>query len=566
MFKDSLSKSCKLKETEPIGLSHKGIIKPETKSNTDFDVYESVISYAVAEEVETPVTETNSQNAAELEANPKNSTLKSRFACLASDIVRVKSIPVVLGLLTAVSIGANSYSQLKRTEHALQIHRDSAELFDFSHQDAESSKMWHRAIDDSMKLNYREKLTGDMYVRAAKSERHAALAVFDGQTIRKISPNAEAKLKAEEHYYKLQQEADLKSALKIYSRIPDTRAEQLVVLNDLRLILEQKVDQANWYLSDGSAYVAENKDEQEQQPDPDLKEGLAQLETGKQDLGLACFQRYLSRTHDSIKLANPVIKQIQATNKHDYRRVQLLIPLMHEVIYYCQNIQDLRWEFEWLNFALASLMDPDDYNDRLNLADSTNTLHGAIIEYSRCLGLKEDKVVSAKLLGKLQEARKTDLSPQQQSHITDYIDCLTRLQKLRIDAFGADEYGTKVITKELGIASGLSGDFENAQQFLSSLTTGTEIEDHFDARLSLADLYTKEGKFNLALYLYDQVLQKLKNEHLSVGFLRWRIARANLLAGRLKPAIQAINDANNESTPDMFSSSRSNVDPSLLME
>ncbi|RTL38510.1 MAG: hypothetical protein EKK48_21630 [Candidatus Melainabacteria bacterium] len=519
------------------------------------------------EKLETPAAETNSQNAGELEANPINSTIKSRFVCLASDIVRVRSIPVALGLLTAMSIGANSYSQLKSTEDALQIHRDSAELFDYSHQDAEASKMWHRAITDSMKLNYREKLTGDMYVRAAKSERHAAVAVSYGQTMWKIPPGAEAKSKTEEQFYKSQQEADLKSALKIYSRIPDTRAEQLVVLNDLHIILGQKVAQANCYLSDGSAYAGENKDPQERQPDRDLQEGLAKLESGKEDLGLACFQRYLSRTHDSIKLANPVIKQIQATSKHDYRRVQLLIPLIHEVIYYCQNIQDLRWEFEWLNFLLASLMDPDDYHDRLNLADSTNTVHGAIIEYSRCLGLKEDKVVSAKLLGKLQEARNTDLSPQQQSDITNYIDCLTRLQKLRIDAFGANDHGTQDTTKELGIASGLSGDFENAEHFLSSLTTGAAIEGPSDARLSLADLYTNEGKFNLALSLYDQVFQELKKEqHASVRFLRWRIARANLLAGRMKPAIQAINDANNESTPDLFGSSRSNVDPSLLME
>lgn len=572
MFKNTLKRNCKLKEVEPEGLSQQNnCSKAARESNSNSEEYETVISDDDddnAAKQSTPLSEENSQNASRTETNSCNKTVKSRwYARLATDIIRVKSIPVALGLLTAISIGANSYSQLKRTEDALQLHRDSAELFDYSHQDANASKMWHQAINDSTRLNYREKLTADLYVRAAKSEQRAAIAVAYGQTRWKNLPGSEAKLNTEEQSYKSQQEADLKSALRIYSRIPDTKAEQLVVLNDLRLILGQHVDQADWYLNDGSAYVAENRQQQmADTEDPDLEEGLAKLDKGQQDLGLSCFQRYLSRTHDSIRLANPVIKQIIATNKHDYKKQQLLIPVMHEVIYYCQNIQDLRCEFEWLNFVLSSLMDPDDYHDRLNLADSTRTIHGAIVEYLRCLGLKEDKIVRAKLIAKLLEAKRTDLNPQQQSNIDDYLDCLRRIQKLRTDAFGPNDLSTQYTTKDLGVTSGINCDFENAEHLLSSLTTSAAINGPFDARLSLADLYTKEGKFNLALSTYNQVFQKVKKEHLSTQFMWWRIARTNLLAGRLKPAIEAINHANNESTPDRFGSCQSSVDSSLLME
>ncbi len=480
-----------------------------------------------------------------------------------------RTIPLTLGAMLAATVALHQLSETKHTENALQQNREAAELHDYANEPGLASRFWHRAIVDAKRLNSRERLVADMYLRASKSERNAAARIWEQfKPSERVKRRHNADLMSQQQAYLLEAQNDLQAAEKIYYKIPDTKAERLVTLNDLHDLLDDLEDKRGPYLMDEPQPRLDESPREVQ--DHDLNSGLKQLDESKSDLGLAAFQRYLRRSHEpSGELTERVIEKIDKTARTDYKTLQLLVPILHELIYYAADdteADDLHLKFDWLNYTLSAYMDPSNYHDRLNLADSTKTLHGAIIEYSRCLGLKNDPAVRAKLLVKKMEAYRADMSGLQRKQVVAHIDCLKKLLALKEETMGDNEISADYFKICLGEAYAHNQDFTKAEQCIQSVKAGpNDVCGGYERNLKLAQIYEQTGLFDRALTEYKYVhVDEKSTRQVPEWELYYKIARTNLLAGRFKAADDAIKIARDK-TPSMYGRSSGSPDDRTLM-
>ncbi|HEY9730782.1 MAG TPA: hypothetical protein V6C89_02650 [Drouetiella sp.] len=526
------------------------------------------VDNAITESVDTTKTTLERVDSSDKECAATNRKSRSK---LAQEIVIHKSFPLIMGIVIASTLAGRAYFEMTRNEDNLQKHRAAAELLDYAQKPETACLMWHKAIEDAKNLNFKEKLTADMYAKAARSERQYTRDVWEKFPVLRSERAEVQRTRAIVKAYYQKEEDDLKAALKLYERIPDTRAEQLIALEHLQQRLENKLKEIPPGLNYTAAFTPRNKQgdfffEDPTSSNKDLIQGLKDLLSSKSDSGLASFQRYLRQERDSRQLHASVLDKVYATKKNDYKTLQLLIPIVHELIYYNQDIYTLRDEYECLDYILSSFMNPTNFNDRLNLAESSKTTHGQIIEYMRCLGIQNDENIRSKLIAKIVEARKTDLTAEEQTKIADYVDCVKKTRTISLEAFGKGHRTTQVATEILGFEEAVKGNFAEAEALLNPIQSQL-TSDNFDEATTIydiAEVYASQGKFDLALATYKRG-QKLDQQRMPRDGIWQAIARINLVAGHIEEADKAIAQLNNESTLYGSSLSGSGVD-SLLIE
>lgn len=487
---------------------------------------------------------------------------------LAQKIIKNRSLPLLLGVMIAVTFAGHAYIETQTNEENLQRHRASAELMDYAQKPEQAYLMWHEAILDAKKLNFKEKLTADMYAKAASSESRYVELIWQKHPVSKNSPEELERVKSIVRNCRQQQKDDLKAALKIYKQIPDTTAEQFVTLEKLEWRLGDDISE----MLPGETlnrFIPVRKTSEQNGAEKDLKQGLSDLKSSQSDLGLAAFQRYLRKTRNSFDLTDPIMIKVSKTNRKDYKTLQLLVPIIHELIYYNQgDVIALRNQYECLDYLLSSFMNPKNFNDRLNAAEASQTTHGVIIEYQRCLGIKNDESVRSKLIAKIVEARKDELTNEEKAEIAEYTDCLLKLKALTLEAFGNKHRSTYAAYQALGVIYAKAGDFAQAELFLDpnkSKVTSDEY-DQADLAYELGSVYAAEGKFELALASYrrGQALDHKPDAIPRYGI--WQeIARINLMAGHIKESDKAMKEADKESSGRGPALTGSGVD-TLLME
>ncbi len=486
-----------------------------------------------------------------------------------------KQLPFLLGLFLALVIGALLYSEEKQKEELLQNHKATAALLDYGQKPEQGGLIWHQAIDDAKKLNNKEKLIADMYVRAAADEATAATRV-DDKYIGKSEVPSDAEIDRIRKSLFGQQELDLKAALKIYKQIPDTKAEQLSALEDLASILRDKMNKLDQ--SRGPRYSPDSKAVAAKL----LESGLSELKSSQPDLGFSTFHRYLELTKNSRQMRTPFFKMVDSTKPGDTQTIARLIPIMLDVTYYSNDsVDDLKFEHTWLDWALSQAVHPKTFEDKVNFADHSQSINGAIIGYLKCLSAKDDVNVRTKLIAVLKLARKADFKTDNPTE--EYIDCLEKIRKLDMEAFGENAIRTRLSTQALGIAYGANCNFEAAEVCLKSIKPNLKLDTgpQLNVAYNLADIYAREGKFDLALAEYSQGQKYEKELHQAkFGSLQddqdmmrfhqkygiWaRIATVYIAAGRYKEAIPSMQQANAEVAPDCFSGSGSSGG-SFIME
>lgn len=430
-----------------------------------------------------------------------------------------KLIAPILGMTAAIAVSAYLFVQTQQAESILEQHKAAAELQDYASKAEAASKLWHQAIDDAQRLNFREKVKADLYLRAARAEINSA---FDRDSLT-TRPRSDLLRAAE---------SDSSCALRIFRHIPDTRAEQIVASGDLINALNELIKQGSPYVARDPAAVTQN--DNTDSDDKDLKARLFELETSMPNLGRAALTSYLRRTHNVHDLTMRIAEKIATTKEDDSKTLLQLIFLLCEVIYYNDNDNDgLRYQFEMLDHLYALYSSSPGFRT-LNLDDHSTPTHCAIIEYTRRLGEVNDESIRSKLMIKRAEAYKTDLTLAQQNDVNEDIDCLEKLIALKVAVFGSEHADICSDLKNLGIAYGIKDDFRNAERCFKQIESSQPAPyRNSEAQICLAEMHSQQGRFDSALKGYSELLTR-KNSGIPPYEIWFRIAKTNFIAGRFK--------------------------------
>lgn len=452
------------------------------------------------------------------------SALSNPNSSFAVKLAHNKLIAPALGIVAALVVSAYLFIQTQQAENSLAQHKAGAELQDYAENHEAASKLWHQAIDDAKRLNFKERLTADLYLQAARSEINS----FYDSNLQLKSPPLDLCRAA----------SDSKYALRIFRHIPDTRAEQIAASGDLSVALNKLITQGSPYIASAPHYDEDNHEANGD--DKDLKAGLFELETSMPDLGRAAITKYLRRTHDVHDITMRIAGKIATTKEDDSKTLLQLIFLVCEVIYYNDTDTDgLRYQFEMLEH-LYSLYSRSSGFRILKLQDPSTPAHCAIIEYTRRLGEVDDESIRAKLMIRKAEAYKTDLTLAQQNDVNEDIDCLEKLIALKVEVFGRERAEIFSELKSLGIAYGIKNDFKNAERCFKQIESSAPTPyENAQAQLCLADMHSQQGRFDVALKEYRELLTRKGSGIQSFKNWFW-IAKTNFIAGRFKEGKAAL--------------------------
>jgi tetratricopeptide (TPR) repeat protein len=282
-----------------------------------------------------------------------------------------------------------------------------------------------------------------------------------------------------------------------------------------------------------------------------VRAAMAEAETSGQDTATEN-----NHIHDQKIRLSSYYKKPLAVNV-----ISDLIPLYHEVIYYSHSEPAyFKFDQQMLDWAMTwQSTDPSNFKDRLNAGDLAffdHDYHGAIVEYLRCLGLKNDQRVRDKLINSLQLARKADFGPVEP--LSEYIILLEKSLKLNQQAFGKNHHRVHSALFDLGIANWSTNHLKEAEYELRSikLDKNDVSPSPSDVAYALADVYAKEGKCDeaVAQYRASLALESEYERRLPPKGVRDRIAYAYICAGRFRESMQTVKQSPIEQAPSLTGS------------
>jgi tetratricopeptide (TPR) repeat protein len=478
--------------------------------------------------------------------NEKSRVLRALYYWLSQS----KSISLLLGLIIAIAATFVVITDRSGKEQVFRKYINDAELQEYDGRYDRAALLWHAAIQLGTALGDKAKLVADLHVRAAMAE-----AETSGQDIATEQNNfQDNKIKQSTYdhrdYEVGEQMKDLRIALSLYEKIPNTIAEQIAALDKLtRLIAREHWEVLNNDCHTPNFVVSSNKKETNAALNS-LNRGLGELKKKRPGLGISDFRKYLHETLYSDDIAHELYLFTHKKPLAD-SVVSDLIPLYHEVIYYNQtepaffrfDQQVLDWLMRWQS------TNPSNFKDRLNAGDLAffdHDYHGATVEYLRCLGLKNDQRVRDKLINALQLARKADFGSVEP--LSEYIVLLEKSLKLNQHSFGRNHNRVQSALFELGIAHWLTNHLTEAESELRSIELDKNDKHDVvspspsDVAYALADVYAKEGKcdeavarYHAGLALESEYEKRIPTKHISE-----RIANAYICAGRFRESMQTV--------------------------
>jgi tetratricopeptide (TPR) repeat protein len=219
-----------------------------------------------------------------------------------------------------------------------------------------------------------------------------------------------------------------------------------------------------------------------------------------------------------------------------------------------------------LDWALRTqCANPSSFKDRLQAGDLAlfdHDYHGAIVEYLRCLGLKNDQSVRDKLIKCQQLARKADFGSSEPW--SEYKIVLEKALKIKQQAFGKNHHQVQIALFELGIANRITNNLTEAEHLLKSIKLGKNdtYPDPADVAYALGDVYSKEGKCDEAVEQYRAGLAlETREEIISPSiYVQDRIANAYICAGRFKDAIRPVQRASIHRAPELTGSTSGTIE------
>jgi tetratricopeptide (TPR) repeat protein len=407
-----------------------------------------------------------------------------RFICFA--VVTIAAVNVISTTLAERSANENLYRQ----------YLDQARVGELGGDYAKASRFWRSAIEIATKLGDGDKAIADLYLRLAPID---ALA---NESSKKVS------------------QEDLRQAIAHYERVPNTTFQQIRTKEELLRYLSIATEPELWGKAINSAAAANLE-----------KRSISLLNQGKIAVAIESFRKFVDATEGSDDFGlyehppSPIpnaLKKLNAAIKLNSPLADLALPLMHDRAYYERDKR--RSKFSMLEDAIAkSGRDPNDRATRKILGDQTlerGEFRSAIIEYQRCLGMKDDPTIRLRL-----QRCYIELQPKPGSDAAETLSTLSDLKKLQSDAFGANSKHVTKILERFAIAYRALGDFEKAEQLRKEILTRELADPNMEERLNndpmlngkspiitayenLLDVYLQEGKFREARTLFNQGIRQ----------------------------------------------------------
>ncbi|MBS1956677.1 MAG: hypothetical protein JST89_20990 [Cyanobacteria bacterium SZAS-4] len=292
------------------------------------------------------------------------------------------------------------------------------------------------------------------------------------------------------------------------------------------------------------------------------------LKLGKLAYAIRAFDEYLNeagaaegyvRADSPTNLVRSGMKSLDEKIKAGDPLASYSLPLMHDWVYYAiatcnEGPEDGRLvAISMLDKMIAKTgRDPNDWETRKRLGDQSFERHhmrAAIVEYERCLGMREDEAVRLKL-------RKCaiELSPNYELgwEASETLSTLGDLKKLNAETFGVDSKQVTEVLRKYAWAYRALGDSVREEQMRKEILTRVlsrpDMEERnyndeqvngnspkVNAYTDLLLLYDLEGKFAEARKTFNQAAEKLSaKERYHADSLRFTFQMTCLEAGWLK--------------------------------
>ncbi|MBS1957170.1 MAG: hypothetical protein JST89_23475 [Cyanobacteria bacterium SZAS-4] len=440
-------------------------------------------------------------------------------------------------------------------ELMLRKYTSQAELSELDFKFVAATDQWHRAIKIAETMSDKRKMLGDLHLRAATAEWQVTMN--EQYLLSQKSHMRQSIINAETKPYADLELADLQTALAIYQKLPNTKADQVAIIDKLKPILGKEITEFRQMLPHSPYIRYALNITLSEKAEATRQKAIQDMRSKKPGLGLEYFKDYIRETRNSYYLLGPVLIFAQSLPPDEKSIFRDLVPILYEIIYhYDAGPRNLMAASYWLDYALkASGENVDTFEARMKIGDNyfnAHNYHAALLEYYRSLGFKFDQVVHEKLLKTLQLCREQDQNTPKPP--TEYIALLTKSKALNMDAYGLKNLRTQDDITHLGLAYGVSDRFEDAERELL-LGNPMHSENMQPNAFSLADIYAREGKPDKALEWYQRGKALEKDGNLAETRGVWaRMAFVCIRSGRWKEAAKYIDLQEAEPSGDSFGS------------
>lgn len=411
---------------------------------------------------------------------------------------RVRFICFAVVTIAAVNVISTTLAERSANENLYRKYLDQARVGELGGDYAKASRFWKSAIEIATNLGDGDKAIADLYLRLAPID---ALANKSSQ--------------------KVSQE-DLRQAIAHYERVPNTTFQQIRTKEELLRYLSIPTEPEFFGKAINSASAANLE-----------KRAISLLNQGKIALAIDSFRKFVDITEGLDDFGfyqrppSPIpnaLKKLNAAIKHNSPLADLALPLMHDRAYYERF--KLRSSLSMLDNTIAkSGRDPNDRETRKVLGDQAlerGEFRSSIIEYQRCLGMKDDPTIRLRL-----QRCYVGLQPKPGSDAAETLSTLADLKKLHSDAFGANSKHVTKILERFAIAYLALGDFAKAEQLRKEILARELADPNMEERLNndpmlngkspiitayedLLDLYLREGKLREARTLFNQGIRQFE--------------------------------------------------------
>ncbi len=453
---------------------------------------------------------------------------------------------LLLGLVIAVTATALIVHDRSEKERLFRQCIQNAELHEYDGFYDRAVLAWEQAINAGTKLGNKSTRIADLHVNAAGAA--SCVDIQSGALARNHSGDKKIerlncdRLKAA----RVQRRKHLLAALALYEKSDNSAADQISTLDGL-LRDQMELKEQHYFLCSPTFVVPirDRLDPQTGELEAMVKQGTNDLKCQRPGLGVTAFRKYLHQTMWSNGL-QPVVDSFIHANSIDRTRFSDLISIYHEILYYTQifNRTDAT-HFKLGQESLDAILNshgynPNSFSDRLRMADISLSLgdyHGAILEYLRCLGIRNDEKVRDKLYIALRKTRQVDYGDT--DPLAENIALLKKKLKLEVQTFGRDSNRGQACLFNLGIANGIANNLAEAEVQLESIKHIRSDVDWLRAvHYALAEVYSKQGKCDEAVAKYRAGLALHPKD---LEYASERIANAYICAGRYQEATQVIN-------------------------
>lgn len=562
-----------LSESAPKSLSENGSESlPENASKSSSEAAPPSALASEAAKAELVAGTTGMETGRSESSNAKKKV--ARYLLSNSKVISI-SMSIVLGVAGSIWLCS------KNSDKELLVRKYSsyAELSEFDQKFVTASAQWHQAIKIAESMSDKRRLLADLHLRAAGAEWQASSDERYIESTRLHQMHHDKNIPSDlldarvDYHVKPIDDAeleDLQKALAIYEKIPNTKADQIAIIDKLKPIFQKNIPEFNRVLPDDSYLFSSPNLTPSQKDEVARKNATQELLNKEPGLGVDRIKVYLRHTRNSHVLIGPILNFARSLSPDEIAVHKDLVPLLYEVIYYYQGGPRKIQTVNYLLDHSLGLIDPNSlsYESRLKEGDTSfdaHNYHAAIVEYHRCLGLKFDETVQQKLVRALQLCQEEEEQYYRKA-ISDYMALLVKSKALDLPAYGLDNPRTQQDISRLGITYAALNKFEEAEHELL-LADSAHIANNQINEYNLADVFAKEGKAAMALERYQRGKSLEKGEGSSKTPGVWaRMAFVCIRAGKLSEAEKYMKLAESERMVDSFGTNSFGIIHQPMME